>query len=921
LSARTRALSETALRRVDNRPRQAMALATDALRQAIAEGDHESAAICERARGLAALHLSHLDTAVTALRAAIGWARRAGRPVLTAEARMSLAFVLTRRGALGPALRAIQLACAGLTGVPGARALAQRAAILQQLGRLDEALVDYRAALPGVRAAADWVWVWRILNNRGVLHLFRYNFGAALADLHEAEQLCQREGLDLLHANVHENLGFANSRKGDVPTALHHFAEAERRYRALGVGVGSLLVDRGELLMSVRLSAEARDAAARALDEFARTGRRISMPEGQLLLARAALMDGDPDGAQPAAAQAARAFRRQGREDWAALARLLVLRCRIATGDPTGVGVAQFGRIADVLDAAGWRQPAMAARILAARLAIERGHPARARELLVHAAAARTRGPAELRVGAWHAEALLRLATGDRRGAVAAVAAGLRIVDQHRASLGATDLRAYVSGHGTDLGQLGLRLAVESNSARRVFGWAERIRAAHLMLPPVAPPDDRRLAGYLAQLRAVTSELAGALRTGRPAPTQQRRRAALERVIRDHTRNRRGSPTDQPPVPAVEALRAALGPAVLLEFLDVGGELYVITIGSPGVRLRHLATTTDITQLLRHLPFALNRIARSGGSASGLAAAQVVTSIAGRLDDLLTARVLPEVGDAPLVIVPTGPLQSVPWALLPSCAHRPVTVAPSASLWYRARQRPARVGPLLAAAGPDLPSASAEVRAVGALYPDPLVYTGASATAPTVLAALPRAGIAHIAAHGTFRADNPLFSALRLADGPLTVYDVQALPQVPEVVILASCDSGLSLACPGDELLGLASAFLTIGSRTLIGTVAPVPDTDAASMMQAVHRGLRRGLSPAAALVAARTGLDASTEAERIVASTFVCLGDGLYPGGSPAVSAPAVSAPTVAAAVVPAPPAPPISVVTPRRKAAGSIA
>ena len=77
------------------------------------------------------------------------------------------------------------------------------------------------------------------------------------------------------------------------------------------------------------------------------------------------------------------------------------------------------------------------------------------------------------------------------------------------------------------------------------------------------------------------------------------------------------------------------------------------------------------------------------------------------------------------------------------------------------------------------------------------MLTGEAATAAAVLAALPHAGIAHLAAHGTFRRDNPLFSSLRLADGPLTVYDLQTLPGVPELVILAACDSGLSLVCPG----------------------------------------------------------------------------------------------------------------------------
>ena len=44
-----------------------------------------------------------------------------------------------------------------------------------------------------------------------------------------------------------------------------------------------------------------------------------------------------------------------------------------------------------------------------------------------------------------------------------------------------------------------------------------------------------------------------------------------------------------------------------------------------------------------------------------------------------------------------------------------------------------------------------------------------------MLTALDGAWLAHIAAHGIFRADSPLFSSLRMHDGPLTVYDFEQL--------------------------------------------------------------------------------------------------------------------------------------------------
>ena len=57
------------------------------------------------------------------------------------------------------------------------------------------------------------------------------------------------------------------------------------------------------------------------------------------------------------------------------------------------------------------------------------------------------------------------------------------------------------------------------------------------------------------------------------------------------------------------------------------------------------------------------------------------------------------------------------------------------------------------------------------------------------MAAIDGAWLVHVAAHGTFRSDSPLFSAIELDDGPLTVYDLERLKRAPYRVILSSCNS------------------------------------------------------------------------------------------------------------------------------------
>ena len=197
-----------ALQLVDGDPGRAVVLARAIAREAQASGALEAASVAERALGLATLRLEGPDAALPHLRAAIRHGHAARSAELAAEARMTFAITLSTRGYARAALREIEAAVKELTGVPRARARAQRAAILNQLGRLDAALPDYQAALAVLRQAGDYVWLQRVLYNRAVLYGYLQEFDAAEADLVEAEQLCTRHGLDLSLAFVHENLGW-----------------------------------------------------------------------------------------------------------------------------------------------------------------------------------------------------------------------------------------------------------------------------------------------------------------------------------------------------------------------------------------------------------------------------------------------------------------------------------------------------------------------------------------------------------------------------------------------------------------------------------------------------------------------------------------------------------------------------------------
>ena len=181
---------------------------------------------------------------------------------------------------------------------------------------------------------------------------------------------------------------------------------------------------------------------------------------------------------------------------------------------------------------------------------------------------------------------------------------------------------------------------------------------------------------------------------------------------------------------------------------------------------------------------------------------------------------------------------------------------------------------MVLARGPGLLSEGAEVPVVARLYDDVTVLADENATARQVLDALDGAWLAHIAAHGDFRADSPLFSSLRLHDGPLTVYDFEQLHRAPYLLVLSSCDSGVVAPVGADELLGLVSSLLPLGTAGIVAGVVQLNDDAIVPVMTDLHRHLRAGLSLPEALAAARRGASADP-LRHATAVSLLALGAG----------------------------------------------
>jgi tetratricopeptide (TPR) repeat protein len=927
-------------------------------------------ALVERARG-------RFDVSARSFDESIRLARAGGSETLAAESRVSLAGLHALSGSADRALAEIEDA---LVGRAHARAIAQRATILADLGRFDDALDGYAHALPLLRDARDGVGEIITRNSRSgvLLHLGR--FAEAEADLIRAERRQRRLGGGGILVDLLQNLGEVVALRGDLPRALryHELALAE----AGGEESAMAAAHRIDALLGARLLDEAQEAAERALAgstlsdsvdgpsgastppsqvSDVRDVAAVVRPEIEVLAAQAALIAGRYSLARERSARAAAAFKRQGRPRWSLLARQVGVRAALAGGpveagpaagsvadpvaDPGPDAVAEGGddaiaearALARSLAAAGWTSAAAETWLAAGEAALARGQTGRVvRSDLEAAATVGIGAPASDRLRAARAAALLALLRHDPDGARRALRRGLGVLDAYRAALGATELRAHASAHGEGLATIGLRIAVADGDPAAVLEWSERWRASTLDLRPVRPPDDAALADDLANLRRVSAEIDRATIAGTDPAALVRLQRGFEQAIRSRTRQTTGAGASpgrrrEARYPTLAEVGRRLEGCDLVSFVEVDGAILALSVRGRGRSIVRsivgLGSASEVRAEVEAVRFSLRRLARGGGS--DLAREGARSSLghaAARLDELLFAPiglapgsgqvgsdgaagldrpvghdrpVSHDIGE-PIVIVPTGPLHALPWALLPSLRSRPVTVAPSVSFWCRddhvrdtpdddrpagrrtrsaarpsdARTVLAQTGALLVA-GPGLEHADLEIAETAAVagLDTATVLVGPAATAAAVCAALPTGALAHLACHGHFRADNPMFSSLTLVDGPLYVYDLERLGRTPPTIVLSACDSGLSAVRPGEELLGLAAALFSLGTRNLVASVVPVPDDVTRTLMVALHRELRAGAPPATALARARTAVSELGDAGQVAAAAFVCFG------------------------------------------------
>lgn len=705
---------------------------------------------------------------------------------------------------------------------------------------------------------------WVILINRGMVALDLADIATADRSFEAAAQLSAQHGMPRQEFMARHNLGYAAYVAGDLPRALTLMAAADAMPDDTSRAASRL--DHGRVLLEAGLVREAIAILtdARALCE--RDGLRQLRGETDVELARGYLMTGGHNQTIKHARSARRSFRQRGTQGWRAWAALWEWAALLDQEQRRAPWATIAGQVERIAVEYGGTRLGLEAALTAAQVRLRMGRAKVASRWLRRAEPIARAGSLTALLRLRLVQAQVAVARGDPRAPTRVLrraAAELAAAQSHSGSL---DVRTATALHGVALAQFDLQLAAP-RGATAMLKATERWRASSARIPPVRPPEDPELAARIAELRVLGENLRGAAGGGSMQDVARVNR--LEQAISqrgwmlagDAAPGTAGSEPTGVTIPQARELLRSLD-ATLVSFVPLAGRLIAIVLGRRGARLHDVADLGAVTDALRRLDADLRVVAALPSPDLRPAVWGSLAADLRRVEELVVSGLGVE---GRLVVVPCAAIEGLPWGMLPSRQGQPTTIAQSLTTWADSLLR-ARAGAddtleshalpgevaipqVVAVAGPDLQYAGDEVAQVQRAW-GPAATAYPQGTCAELSTALRTADVVHVAAHGLHHPQSPLFSSVRLVDGPLFTFDLQHTGVSAAHVVLSACEVGQSAWRPGEERLGLAAGLLALGVNSVIASVCRIPDEVAAQVMPAYHRRLAQGMEAAEALAA-----------------------------------------------------------------------
>ena len=730
-----------------------------------------------------------------------------------------------------------------------------------------------------------------IENSLAFLYTFRHDFRAAEGLYRQALARAEEAGLAATQAAIEASMGNLALFRGRFQEALDLLELSRRHFHTMGMPHQSAIaeLELADAYLELNLAAEARAVYQRVIPTFAGLGMRAEQARALAQAGRAAAISGEAREAHDLLARARALYAAEGNMVGEAYVTLAEAQLHLAEGDHAATAVLAAQAEAP-LSRAGARRRMLLARWLRGEAARAQGQGRLAQILLdTTLREAEQQALPQIAERCHTSLGLLFREAGETAKAEESFKRAVALIEDLRAPLPAEEFRtAFVADKLAPYDEL-VRLCLSDEGGGRVTDalcYTERARSRALVemlsgaLAVRPRPRDEFEAGLFEQLDSLREELNWLYsRINRPPGDDSARGAEALRALHDAVREREtrtleimrqlqqrgGAPAlGRTEPPDVRALQKALGPdTALVEYTTLDDEVLAFVVTEDRVEaVRGLADERAVAEALGQFRFQVGSLRY--GSARMRSHLGPLEARARRhlrtLYDLLLRRVEGLVGDRRLVVVPHRSLHYVPFHALEDGAayvveRREVSYAPSASVLSHCLARPARPferALLLGVADEQTPRVRDEIEALAPLFPESVALLDERATVAALRERAPGADLLHLACHGQFRPDSPLFSSLKLGDGWLTARDAYTLDVGASLVTLSACETGVSAVAPGDELLGLVRGFFYAGAASLLLSLWTVDDEATAELMSDFYTHLRAGSRPAAALRAAQ---------------------------------------------------------------------
>ncbi|HYE14264.1 MAG TPA: CHAT domain-containing tetratricopeptide repeat protein [Pyrinomonadaceae bacterium] len=864
------------------------------------DDSEETAAVRSWAAGVAALVAGQMTQAVAHLDDAAARFRSLCQPHTAAHTQVSTLIALAMLGRYDEAIET-GLAAREVFLAHGDTLAAGK--IEQNIGNLcgrrdryEEARQYLRLAHERFLPTGDFRQLAMIENSLAFLYTLQHDFRSAERLYQQALDHAESSGLAVTLAEIESSMGNFALFQGRYDRALDMLERSRRRYAALGMPHQSAVaeLELADAYLELNLAGEALAIYKRAIPTFAELGMRAEQARALAQAGRAALAAGDTAEAHRLLGEARSLYAAEGNTVGEAYVTLAEAQLHHAEGDHAQTAVLAAQAEAPLAREGTWRRMLLA-RWLRGEAARAQGHE-RLAQILLETTLRESEAQAlpQIAERCHTSLGLLAAARGDAARAEESFKRAVSLIEDLRAPLPAEEFRtAFVADKLAPYDEL-VRLCLSEGGEARVreaFCYTERARSralVEMMTGAVAARPrarDEFEAELLAQLEQLREELNWFYsRINRPPAGDDSARTSPEamRALHDAARERetrvleimrqlqqrggdgalgRTEPLD------LNALQRALGgETALVEYTSLDGELLAFVVTGGGVEVvKSIARESDVAEALAQFRFQIGSLrygsARMRSHLSRLD--ERARAHLARLYDMLLRPLEALTGDRRVVVVPHRALHYVPFHALHdggayAVERREFSYAPSAGVLRHCLARPeGRFGraALFGVADEETPRVRDEIRALAPLFPSSVAFLDEEATLAALREHAPQADVLHLACHGQFRPDNPLFSSLKLGDGWLTVRDAYTLDFRGRLVTLSACETGVSGVAPGDELIGLVRGFFSAGAPTLILSLWTVDDEATADLMRDFYAHLLAGQRPAAALRSAQLNL------------------------------------------------------------------